>query len=130
MDKIRKKLGSLQAELPVELSEFSGLIKFPGNQKCFEFSYFKTLANILETFAEKEAKIIVLREKNTTDYKEIMKQKFRLSNPQNDKDIFEVEIQIFSNGVGDYRFAKVSYDSAVFFVDRTDGGLLSVPILA
>ena len=105
-------------------------IKFPANQECFEFAYFKTLVGILETFAENDAEIVVLREKDTTNYKEIMRQQLRLSNPQNDEDIFEVTLQIFSNGVRDHRFAKISYDSEVFFVDRNDGGLLTVPILA
>lgn len=130
MKKIRKKLSELQAELPVELSKFFSLIKFPANQECFEFAYFKTLVGILETFAEKDAEIVVLREKDTTNYKEIMRQQLRFSNPQNDEDIFEVTLQIFSNGVRDHRFAKISYDSEVFFVDRNDGGLLTVPILA
>ena len=55
MKKIRKKLSELQAELPVELSKFFSLIKFPANQECFEFAYFKTLVGILETFAENDA---------------------------------------------------------------------------
>ena len=129
MEEIRKKLADLHAQLPMSLQELVNSVKLPEDEDCFEFSYFKTFVNLLNLFAEENAKISVLRKKEKTHYKVIMNKDATLSDPENEDNKFGVVIKMFSSGDGNHRFAELSYDQEVFFIDRVDGSLLKMPIL-
>lgn len=130
MRDLKKKLEDLQQLLPVDLIKFIASVKLPQDEDCFEFSYFKTFINIIGLFKDEDIKLIVHKNKNVSYYRQLMKQNFELSNPDNSKDKFDVEIDVLANGVGDHRFAKITYDGVVFFIDPEGTELLKCPVLS
>ena len=132
MEKIRKDLKKIRMSLsePVNLQVFISSIVLPQDEASFEFSYFKTSANILEIIRKENPTALILGEKEKVNYRQITKQKIILSNPEDEKDTFEVSLNTFSNGVMDHHFLQIIYDREIFFVDRADGTLLIIPIFA
>lgn len=129
MRKLREKLADLQKSLPMDLQAFTTSIQLPDDETCFEFSYFKTFSNILNLFAEKNAKILVCKEKEKTNYKQIITSDMKLSDPESEDNNFNLKIRMFSSGDGYHRFAEVSYDEEIFYIDRIDGNPLKTPVL-